>query len=49
LLIDDNSDNNFLIKYFSNMTSSLFQIKTAYYFYNFAHKTYPSNKILVLL
>ena len=49
LIIENNSDNDKLIHFYSKFNELLFNIKSAYYFYNFAHHTYQSNDTLILL
>ena len=49
LIIENHSDNDILIDFYSKINRLLFNIKSAYYFYNFAHHSYHSNDILILL
>jgi len=49
LIIENNSDNDKLIHFYSKFNELLFNIKSAYYFYNFAHHSYQSNETLILL
>lgn len=49
LIIENNSDNNKLIHFYSKLNELLFNINSAYYFYNFAHHTYQPNDTLILL
>jgi hypothetical protein len=49
LIIENTSDNDKLIHFYSKWNELLFNIKTAYYFYNFAHHSYQPNQTLILL
>ena len=49
LIIENHSDNDRLIDFYSKINKLLFNIKSAYYFYNFAHHSYHSNHTLILL
>ena len=49
LIIENTSDNDKLIHFYSKWNELLFNIKTAYYFYNFAHHSYQPNQTLFLL
>jgi hypothetical protein len=48
LCMEDISDNNILIKNLLIKSIPISIHPTAYFFYNFAYKTLPSNKILIL-
>jgi len=49
LIVENTSDNDKLIHFYSKLNELLFNIKSAYYFYNFAHHSYQSNQTLILL
>jgi len=49
LIIENHSNNDRLIDFYSKINKLLFNIKSAYYFYNFAHHSYHSNHTLILL
>jgi len=49
LIIENTSDNDLLIHFYSKLNELLFNVISAYYFYNFAHNSYQSNKTLILL
>jgi hypothetical protein len=49
LIVENTSDNDKLIHFYSKLNELLFNIKSAYYFYNFAHHSYQANQTLILL
>jgi hypothetical protein len=49
LIIENTSDNDKLIHFYSKLNELLFNINSAYYFYNFAHQLYQPNQTLILL
>jgi hypothetical protein len=48
LVVEDTSDNNHIIQNISIKTHPLAVSPTAYFFYNFAHNPFKSNKILMI-
>ena len=48
LVVEDTSDNNHIIQNISVKTHPLAVSPTAYFFYNFAHNPFKSNKILMI-
>lgn len=49
LIIEDISDNNLIIKKLKQKKTPISTMSVAYFFYNYAYQTLPSNKLLILV